>query len=155
MKAFRWLAYPLLLILGICMGLLAAAYYWSRSGHLLVPGEIVVQPPPQNATWCFPNTSLRGAVAVRTALQGRLHADASFRQADSSLVVATVRQLNDSAHHVYTLTLLRTGRAHYEILSQGDYGETMATEEGTFQLHRIPVRYHEKYDSLALAYFNR
>ncbi|WP_206982076.1 hypothetical protein [Hymenobacter telluris] len=113
-----------------------------------------MQPPLSGTTWCFPNTSLRGAEAVRAALVGKLHNNSAAKSSDSTLIQNTIRQLNDSTNS-YTLALLRTNKTHYEIVSHGIEDEeiTLATEEGTFYLHQIPERFHEKYDSLADAYF--
>lgn len=150
-----WLGYPLLFILGIGTGVIAAGYEWSKNGYLAVPQEIVVAPPPSNITWCFPNTSLRNAVRVRAALAGRLHENASSKKVDSLMVVATIKRLNDSMqldHATYPLTLLRHRGQRYEVLVQGIGGElTLATEEGTYYLHQIPERFHEHYDSLVRA----
>lgn len=148
----NWLGYPLLFVLGVAVGLLVAGYVWGKSQYQFVPREIVLQPPPPNSTWCFPNTSLRGAEAIRAALAGRLHKNYAAKSADSTLIETTIHQLNDSTD-TYNLALLWTNKTHYEIVSRGvsDGDITLATEEGTFYLHQIPERFHEKYDSLVAA----
>jgi hypothetical protein len=142
-----WLAFPLLFILGVATGLLIAGYVWSKSRYEYFPSEIVIKPPLPNATWCFPNSSLRGAENLRTELAGRLQEGEV--SADSALVSSTIKQHNDSTD-AYRLVLLKTHGTRYEVLSQGiSEGDlTLATEEGSYYLHRIPERFHEKYDSL-------
>lgn len=149
----QWTVYSCFLLLGLFFGLLLSNRMWSIVEYRIVPDEIVVQ-PPVGGTWCFPNTSLRGAEAVRAALVGKLHNNLGAKSTDSTLIETTIRQLKDSTDS-YNLALLRTNRTHYEIVSRGNEANdiTLATEEGAFYLYQIPERFHEKYDSLTDAYF--
>jgi hypothetical protein len=143
-----WLYCVCSLALGVCIGLLLAWQLWTVVEYRLLPTEIVIKPPASNTTWCFPNTSLRGAEKVQRLLRGRLHPDHSALQADSQRVAEAVRQVNQESS-IYRLWLLRTRGARYDILAQGTYELTLATEKGNFYLQPIPVRFVERYDSLA------
>lgn len=134
--------------IGLLVGLLLA---WNIvitvQEYRLIPTEIVIKPPPVNTSWCFPNTSLRGAEKVQQLLRGRLHVGKRAVQADSQTVADAVRisNLNDPPYHLWVLGSLGE---HYTILSQGAYELTLATEKGNFYLMRIPTRFDAKYDSL-------
>jgi len=149
----QWPVYSCFLLLGLFFGLLLSNRMWSILEYRIVPDEIVVQ-PPLSGTWCFPNTSLRGAETIRAALVGKLHNNSAAKSTDSTLIENTIRQLNDSTNS-YNLKLLWTNRTHYKIVSCGSKVDdiTLATEEEAFFLHQVPERFHEKYDSLADAYF--
>jgi hypothetical protein len=146
----RWVAFPLLLILGFAGGLLGAGYVWAKSGYEFLPAEIVVQPPPPNVIACFPDQGFIGALKLRQELAQQMQQQHQSQYSEAVLR-SSLRACVGQSDSLYTLTLLRVSPTHYSVVAAGRGGTTaltLATEKGCFYLHPIPKRRDEKYDSL-------
>lgn len=147
----------LAIVIGFASGLLAAGYVWAKSGYEFVPSEIVVQPPPSNATWCFPDTGLSGAETFSEELHKQMLVahTSQYSSATLSRSLENTRRKSAGAS-VYSLQLLAVTPQHFTVVAVPNADSnpsdfTLITERGYYYLHAIPKRRHEKYDSLASA----
>lgn len=149
----RWVMFPLLLTLGFAGGLLCAGYFWSRSGYMFLPAEIVVKPPPPNATWCFPDFGFGGALRFRKELLTQMQ-KSHLSQYSDSMVNKSIRTSVANGENTFSLQLLHVDPAHFSVISTTKVGfspnsnYTLITESGCYYLHPIPKRRSNDYDSL-------
>jgi hypothetical protein len=150
---------PLMIMAGFTGGVTCAGQVWLKSGFELVPTEIVLTPPPPNTTWCFPDVAFTGAERFKEQLTKQLVAARSATYNDTILaksIQATVRQDELGRKGYYQLRVLAVTPKRFAVLAMPQWETnpsryTLITEQGSFYLHAIPKRRHEKYDSLALA----
>jgi hypothetical protein len=150
---------PLALVLGFASGLLSAGYAGVKIKYEIVPAEIVVTPPPPNATWCFPDVAFTGAERFNKELTKQLLAAHSTQYKDTMLsrsIRAVIQQDELGREGYYQLHLLAVTPKQFAVIAMPHWETdpsryTLITEQGYFYLHAIPKRRHEKYDSLASA----
>lgn len=153
------IALPLTLVLGFASGLLSAGCIGIKVRYELVPAEIVVAPPPPNASWCFPDVAFTGAEKFRKNLTKQLSATQSAQYSDTMLnrsMESTIQQDELGREGYYQLNLLAVTPQHFAVIAMPHWEAdpsryTLLTEQGYFYLYAIPKRRHEKYDSLASA----
>lgn len=139
-----WAGYPLLFVLGVGTGIIASGYEWSQRGTWEVPTEIVVTPPGRGILACFPNWSFFSGVDFQKQMG---HAWVP----DSCLLQGLIQRWNRQDTHS-RLMLVNSTEQQYMVLSRSEpHHLTLLTEKGSFELHPIHKRLHEKYDSLVQA----
>jgi hypothetical protein len=150
---------PLTLVMGFLGGLLCARYVGNKVRYELVPTEIVIAPPPPNATWCFPDVAFTGAEKFNKELAAQLLATHTTQYNETILnksIKATIQQNELRREGYYQLHLLTVTPQRFAVVAIPTWETnpnryTLITEEGYFYLHAIPKRRPEKYDSLASA----
>ncbi len=153
------IALPLSLVMGFLGGLLGAGYVGNKVRYELVPAEVVLTPPPPNATWCFPDVAFTGAEKFNRELTAQLLAAHTTRYNDTILnksIKAASQQDALGREGYYQLHLLAVTPQRFAVVAMPSWETnpgryTLMTEQGYFYLHAIPKRRHEKYDSLASA----
>jgi hypothetical protein len=150
---------PLTVMAGFTGGVACAGQVWLKSGFELVPTEMVLTPPPQNATWCFPDIAFTGAERFKVQLVKQLAVAHSVTYSDTILAKSTqavFEQDELGRKGYYQLRVLAVTPKRFAVLAMPQWETnpsryTLITEQGSFYLHAIPKRKHEKYDSLASA----
>ncbi|UOQ74674.1 hypothetical protein [Hymenobacter cellulosilyticus] len=152
----RWTTHLLALVMGLAGGALAMQYNWLAGPYETVPKEIIREPPPPGATWCVPEASLHIATQFQKELVQELKR-VGQDQLDSVVLARTVKKINSQYNsNIRHLTVITLHKGRYEVLaSDGFDNATLVTNEGTYKLHSIPIKFHEKYDSLVAARFAR
>ncbi|PJJ59240.1 hypothetical protein CLV45_0656 [Hymenobacter chitinivorans DSM 11115] len=110
----RWTTHLLVLVVGIAAGALVMQYSLLAGPYEMVPKEIVREPPP-NATWCFPNTSLRAA----QEFQRKLRQARTEEQGNDSATLRKVLTEYNLKSEFNKLLLIGARKERYEVLVRG------------------------------------
>ena len=149
----RWVTFPLLLILGFAGGFISAGYGWVKSGYQFLPSEIIVKPPPPNATWCFPDMGFAGALSFQKELAAQMH-QSQLHQYNDSIMRSSIRACIANGDSAFALHLLHVSPTHFQVVSTSAGGltpfnnYTLVTESGCHYLYPIPKKRSNDYDSL-------
>jgi len=149
----NWVTFPLLLILGFAGGFISAGYSWAKSGYQFLPPEIIVKPPPTNATWCFPDMSFAGALNFQQELAAQMHKN-HLRQYSDSIMKSSIQACIAKGDNRFSLHLLHVSPKQYQVISTATAGftpysnYTLVTESGCYYLYPIPKKRSSDYDSL-------
>jgi hypothetical protein len=154
----RRIALPLTLVIDFLSGLLGAGYVGNIVRYEMVPAEIVIAPPPPNATWCFPDVAFTGAEKFNMELAAQLSAAHTTQYNDTMLSKSVKAAMQDTLgrERYYQLHVLAVTPQRFAVVAMPSWETnpgryTLITEQGYFYIHAIPKRRHEKYDSLASA----
>jgi len=151
----EWAITILLVLLGFAAGLLAAGYVWAKSGYEYLPSEIIVKPPPPNATICFPDIGFAGAIKLQIELAKQMNTR-NLRYYNEAIVSSSIKAClaeNDGLYNFYVLNVRPTG---FNVIAVERHGfaphraYTLLTEKDCYYLHPIPKRRSADYNSLLL-----
>lgn len=149
----KWVTFPLLLILGFAGGFISAGYGWAKSGYQFLPSEIIVKPPPPNATWCFPDVGFSGALSFKKELATQMHTSQASQYTDA-IVKSSIQACLIKGDSTFALQPLHVSPKQFWVISTatGDFtpysNYTLITESGCYYLYPIPKRRSSDYDSL-------
>ena len=149
----KWVTFPLLLILGFAGGFISAGYGWAKSGYQFLPSEIIVKPPPANATLCFPDMGFAGALNFQKELAVQMR-KTHLRQYNDSIIKSSIRACITKGDSAFLLYLLHVSPKQFQVVSTATGGftpysnYTLITESGCHYLYPIPKRRSADYDSL-------
>jgi hypothetical protein len=149
----KWVTFPMLLVLGFAGGFVCAGYGWAKSGYQFLPSEIIVKPPPPNATWCFPDRSFAGASNFRKELAVQMQ-KRHLRHYNGSIIQSSMDASVAKGNNSFSLHLLHLSPETFQIVSAATGGftpysnYTLVTESGCYYLYPIPKKRSNDYDSL-------
>ncbi|RYE90230.1 MAG: hypothetical protein EOO37_03440 [Cytophagaceae bacterium] len=145
----------MLVLLGFGGGLLAAGYVWAKSGYEYLPAEIIVKPPPLNATICFSDKGFAGAIKLQLELAKQMNTR-KLRHYNEAIVDSSIKAYLAENDGLYDFHMLNVRPAGFNIIAMERRGfaphsaYTLLTEQGCYYLHPIPKRRSVDYNSLSL-----
>ena len=117
----KWVTFPLLLILGFAGGFICAGYGWVKKGFQFLPSEIIMKPPPPNATWCFPDMGFIGALNFQEELAAQMRKN-RLRQYNDSIVKSSIQTCLAKGGSAFALHQLYVAPKHFQIISMATGG---------------------------------